>query len=398
MRLHQLANLERIQVEEELKEKKKLIKELKKILSSRKNILKVVKDEVEKIKDKYGDERRTEIVPQALGKFSQEDLIPKEQTIVMMTRDGYIKRLKPDTFKRQNRGGKGIIGLTSKEEDTVSRLLSASTHDNLLFFTSKGRVFQLKAYEIPQASRTAKGQAVVNFLQLGPEEEVNAVMKFGELAKFKFLVMVTKNGIIKKTATDAFENVRRSGLIAIKIKKDDALQWVRPSTGKDNIVLVSDNGQAIHFKESDIRAMGRSAAGVRGIRLKQEGKVVGMDTITEGEIKDQQLTVITKNGYGKKTDLKYYKVQKRGGSGVKTVRVTDKTGNVASGFTIDKNKDEESDLLIISEKGQVIRMHLKGINTLKRDTQGVRVMKFKAESDKIAGVTPLTQKEQPAQV
>lgn len=390
MKLQQLANLERLQVEEELAEKNKLIKELKKILSSHRNILAVVKEEITVLRDKYGDERKTEVIPQALGQFSQEDLIPKESTIVMMTRDGYIKRLKPDMFKQQNRGGKGIIGLTAKEEDMVNRVISTSTHDDLLFFTSRGRVFQLKAYEIPQASRTAKGQAVVNFLQLAPEEEVNAVMNVNDIAKFKYLMMVTTNGVIKKTDIHAFSNVRRSGLIAIKLKDNDQLFAVQPTTGKDEVMLVADNGQAVRFKEKVIREMGRSASGVRGIRLKGVSKVVGMDTVENGEATNKQLTVVMSNGYGKRSDLKHYKVQNRGGSGIKTANVTDKTGSITRGFVIDTKTDIDNDVLIMSQKGQVIRLPLKSISVLGRATQGVRVMKFKDPGDKVAGVTPLS--------
>lgn len=390
MKLQQLANLERLQVEEELAEKNKLIKELKKILSSRRNILAVVKEEITVLRDKYGDERKTEVIPQALGQFSQEDLIPKESTIVMMTRDGYIKRLKPDMFKQQNRGGKGIIGLTAKEEDMVNRVISTSTHDDLLFFTSRGRVFQLKAYEIPQASRTAKGQAVVNFLQLAPEEEVNAVMNVNDIAKYKYLMMVTTNGVIKKTDIQAFSNVRRSGLIAIKLKDNDQLFAVQPTTGKDEVMLVADNGQAVRFKEKVIREMGRSASGVRGIRLKGTSKVVGMDTVENGDATNKQLTVVMSNGYGKRSDLKHYKVQNRGGSGIKTANVTDKTGSITRGFVIDTKTDIDNDVLIMSQKGQVIRLPLKSISVLGRATQGVRVMKFKDPDDKVAGVTPLS--------
>ncbi len=390
MKLQQLANLERLQVEEELAEKNALIKELKKILSSRRNILAVVKEEITTLRDKYGDERKTDVIPQALGQFSQEDLIPKEATIVMMTRDGYIKRLKPDMFKQQNRGGKGIIGLTAKEEDMVNRVISTSTHDDLLFFTSRGRVFQLKAYEIPQASRTAKGQAVVNFLQLAPEEEVNAVMNVNDIAKYKYLMMVTTNGVIKKTDINAFSNVRRSGLIAIKLKDNDQLFAVQPTTGKDEVMLVADNGQAVRFKEKVIREMGRSASGVRGIRLKGKSKVVGMDTVENGEATNKQLTVVMSNGYGKRSDLKHYKVQNRGGSGIKTANVTDKTGSITRGFVIDTKTDIDNDVLIMSQKGQVIRLPLKSISVLGRATQGVRVMKFKDPGDKVAGVTPLS--------
>jgi DNA gyrase subunit A len=390
MKLQQLANLERLQVEEELAEKNKLIKELKKILSSRINILAVVKEEIIELCGKYGDERKTEVIPQALGQFSQEDLIPKESTIVMMTRDGYIKRLKPDMFKQQHRGGKGIIGLTAKEEDMVNRVISTSTHDDLLFFTSRGRVFQLKAYEIPQASRTAKGQAVVNFLQLAPEEEVNAVMNMNDIAKYKYLMMVTTNGVIKKTDINAFSNVRRSGLIAIKIKDNDQLFAVQPTGGNDDVVLVADNGQAVRFKEKVVREMGRSASGVRGIRLKGQAKVVGMDAVTNGEASGKQLAVVMSNGYGKRSDLKHFKVQNRGGSGIKTANVTDKTGSITRGFVVDTKTDIDNDILIMSQKGQVIRLPLKSISVLGRATQGVRVMKFKDAGDKVAGVTPLS--------
>ncbi len=390
MRLHQLANLERVQVENELKEKLAIIKDLKKILSTRKNILSVVKDEVNDILEKYGDERRTNVVAAPIGQFSQEDLIPKENTLIMMTRDGYIKRLTPDTFKQQRRGGKGVIGLTSKEEDSIHRLVLATTHDDLMFFTSRGRVFQLKSYEIPQASRTAKGQAMVNFLQLGPDEEVTTIMNVADMAKYKHIVMLTSAGVIKRTAIDAFSNVRRSGLIAIKLKGDDQLHWVKLSTGKDEIMLVADNGQAIRFKETDVREMGRNASGVRGIRLKDEGaKVVGMNIVPNGDPKHKQLVVVMGNGYGKRSALKHYKVQNRGGSGVKTAKITDKTGPIVRGFIMDTKQDIDTDILIISKKGQVIRLPLKTVSELGRATQGVRVMKFKQEGDVVGGVTAL---------
>lgn len=387
MKLQQLANLEQLQVEEELKEKQNLIKELKKILSQRHYILTVIKEELSTLKEQYQDERRTEIIPQAIGQFSQEDLIPKEPTVIMLTRDGYIKRLTPDTFKTQRRGGKGIVGLTAKEEDVVEQVLSTTTHSNLLFFTSRGRVFQLKAYEVPQASRTAKGQAVVNFLQLSPEEEVNAVLSLDSLTKDKFLVMVTRQGIIKKTEITAFNNVRRSGLIAITIKDQDQLQWVRPSSGKDHIMLVANDGQAIRFKESDIRAMGRSAAGVRGMRLRKGAQIVGMDMVEQGSDAQKELVVVMNHGYGKRTSVKQYKVQNRGGSGIKTVNITPKTGQICNSYVMDTSEDAKGDLLIMSIQGQVIRLPLNSIPSLGRATQGVRVMKFKKDKDAIAGVT-----------
>ncbi|MFA6475399.1 MAG: DNA gyrase subunit A [Patescibacteria group bacterium] len=390
MKLQQLANLERIQVEEELAEKKKLIKELKTILSTRKNILTVIKAEITELVEKYGDDRRTDIVRQAVGSFSQEDLIPKEAAIIMITRDGYIKRLAEDTFKQQHRGGKGIIGLTAKEEDSVEQLFSTNTHANILFFTSRGRVFQLRAYEIPAASRTSKGQAVVNFLQLGPEEKVTSALSCDDLkaSGTKFLVMVTTAGTMKKTKLDAFDNVRRSGLIAITLKGKDALEWVKPSTGNDQIILVTNNGQSIRFKESDVREMGRTAAGVRGMKLKSNDAVVGMDIVTQSALKNAELCVVMRHGYGKRTDLKSYKVQNRGGSGIKTAKITDKTGKIVLGFVVTEAQ-ATSDLLIISQQGQVIRLPLKSVPIISRDTQGVRLMRFKVQNDQVASVAHL---------
>ncbi|MBI2415554.1 MAG: DNA gyrase subunit A [Candidatus Kerfeldbacteria bacterium] len=389
MKLQQLANLERLAVEEELKEKQTIIKELKRILSNRKYILAIIRQEVIDLQHQYGDDRKTEIVASPVGQFTQEDLIPKEAAIVMLTRDGYIKRVAPDSFRQQHRGGKGIIGLTAKEADSVERMLTTNTHADLLFFTSRGRVFQLKAYEVPAASRTAKGQAVVNFLQLGPEETISALMGGEDLAKKKYLVMVTSNGVIKKTAITAFGNVRRSGLIAITLKNKDNLQWVRPSTGKDHIILVTQHGQAIRFKESDIREMGRTAAGVRGIRLRNKDQVVGMDMIFEAVDKDKQLVVVMRQGFGKRTDLKNYKVQHRGGSGIKTAKITEKTGPIVRTFVISPAA-LAYDLLIISKQGQVIRLLLKSISALGRDTQGVRLMRFKESNDQVASVDSIT--------
>jgi len=384
MKLQALANLERLRVEEELQEKKKLIKELQKILSSKKNILAVAKEELEEIRAEFDDDRRTQVVPNGIGEFSQEDLIPKEDTAVLITNDGYIKRIPPNTFKKQKRGGKGVIGLSTKEEDAVSDIFLTSTHADMLFFTSRGRVFRLKAYEVPQASRTSKGQAIVNFLELSSDEKLSAVLSVEDLSSYKYLVMVTRNGVIKKTALSDFKNIRRSGLIALKIKDGDQLMWVKPSSGKDDIVLVSEKGQAIRFTEDDIRSMGRTAAGVRGLKLKGEDAISGMGIVRDGN--DGQLFVIMENGYGKRTDISQYKIQRRGGSGIKTANITAKTGKIAQGFIIVKD-DEERDLVIISEKGQVIRLPLKSVNVLGRATQGVRLMRFKAAGDTVASVT-----------
>ena len=389
MRLHQLANMERARLEAELKEKRQIIKELEEILGSPKKILQVIKNELGEIKNKYGNERRTKIVSGAVDKFSQEDLIPKESTIVIITRDGYIKRLPPDTFKTQLRGGKGVIGLTTKEEDSVEMFFATNTHADILFFTTRGRVFQLKAYDIPAASRTAKGQALVNFLQTSSEEKVNAVVGFDTLEGYKYLVMVTRKGLIKKVDVADFASVRRSGLIAIKLKNGDVLEWVKPSSGKDEIVLTSRSGQAIRFKETDVRPMGRAASGVRGIRLKGTDEVVGMDVINAALVKDCLLLVVTTNGYGKRSSIGEYKVQSRGGSGIKTVNVTPKTGQLAGAMICRKTMDAETknDVIAISGKGQTIRIPLKSISILGRATQGVRVMALKEKDDRVSNVT-----------
>ncbi|KKQ26962.1 MAG: gyrase subunit A protein [Candidatus Magasanikbacteria bacterium GW2011_GWC2_37_14] len=389
MRLQQLANLERQKIEDELKEKRALIKELEAILSSTKRILEIIKNETKEIKEKFANERRTQIVAGGVKEFSVEDLVPNESTIIMTTRDGYIKRLPPDTFKTQGRGGKGVIGVTTKEEDIVDQLISTNTHDNILFFTTRGRVFQLRAYDIPQATRTAKGQAIVNFLQLAPNEKLSAILSVTDINKYKFLVMVTNKGTTKKTALTDFANVRHSGLIALKLKTDDMLEWVRPSTGKDEIMIVTAGGQAIRFKEANIRPMGRTASGVRGMRLKSNDYIVGMDVISPDLVKNKvlELLVVSENGLGKRTLINEYKVQGRGGSGIKTMNITPKTGKIISVDVI--NNTEEKDLMAISVNGQVIRIELKTVSTLGRATQGVRIMRFKEEGDKVASATLL---------
>lgn len=387
MRLQALANLERLKLEEELKEILDLIKKLKKILSTDKTVLAVVKEELEELGETFGDERRTRVFPNAVGEFSQEDLIPKEATIVMLTHDGYIKRLPPDTFKQQKRGGKGVIGLSAKEEDAVEQMFSTNTHSDLLFFTTRGRVFQLKGYEVPASSRTAKGQAVVNFLELGPGEKVSSILPYDDLTDYSYLFMVTRAGTVKKTSLDDFKNVRRSGLIAIKLKDDDQLQWVQPTSGKDDIMLATAKGQAIRFSEEDVRAMGRSAGGVRGIRIKGEDQVVGMDVVADGKpTPEEQLLVVMRNGYGKRTAIAEYKVQGRGGSGIKAANITPKTGEIAAAFIVSA-KLETEDIIIISNAGQVIRLPLKSVNILGRATQGVRLMRFKKAKDLVASVT-----------
>lgn len=386
MRLQTLAGLERKKIEDELKEKKKLISELEGILSSVKKILAIIKGEVTDIRDKYGDERRTQIVPQGIGQFNAEDLIPENNVIISITKSGYIKRQSPDTYRSQVRGGKGVIGQSLKEEDIIERVLSASTHDDIMFFTNKGRVLVTKAYEMPESSRTSKGQALVNFLQLGNGEVSTGVLALPKKSESKYLVMATRSGLIKKVAITEFAKVRKSGMIAIGLKGDDELRWVEPSSGNDEIMLSTEDGQAIRFKETDIRAMGRSAAGVTGMRLKKDDHIISMDIITkEMEGQNREVLVVTENGLGKKTPVKDYKVQKRAGSGIKTVKITPKTGKIVS-MAILSDSDADKDLLIISKQGQTIKTPLKTISTLGRATQGVKVMSLTG-GDTVASAT-----------
>ena len=385
MRLSTLAGLERKKIEDELKEKKLLIAELESILKSPKKILGLVRSESLMIKEKFGDERRTQVVRQPLGEFKVEDLIPDEQQIIVVTKSGYVKRLPPDTYRTQGRGGKGVIGVTTKEEDIVEHLITASTHDDILFFTNKGRVFQTKIYELPVGSRTAKGQALVNFLQLGAGEVSTAVLPRKKNQHAKYLLMATKEGTVKKTDMDEFEKVRRSGLIAINLKGSDELKWVHPTSGDDEIVLVTSDGQSIRFKEHDVRPMGRTASGVHGIRLKKEDEVICMDVVEKtADKKKLQLLVVSTLGLGKRTDLELYKVQGRGGGGIKTLNVTAKTGPVVGAYVIDAAS--EQDLVVISDKGQTLRTKLSSIPSLGRATQGVRVMRLDS-GDKIAGAS-----------
>jgi DNA gyrase subunit A len=389
MRLQSLANLEQLKVEIELKEKQKLIKELEAILKSVARIRGIVRDELKVLADKYGDDRKTAVIAHGVKEFSMEDLVPNEETMVMMTRDGYIKRLEPDTFKVQARGGKGVVGLTTKEEDTVEFMFTSLTHNDVLFFTTKGRVFQLKIYEIPQASRTAKGTPIVNFLQLIGGEQVSSVLPLDKAVFSQYLFFATAKGLVKKVELSAFSAVRRSGLIAVKIKDDDKLIWVKPTSGSDHVQLITAKGQAIRFKETDVRDMGRGAAGVHGIRLHKDDLVIGMGIAkTDKERKrNYQILTIMAHGFGKRTDLSSYKIQGRGGSGIKTAKVTDKTGDITNAFLVNADNMEGRDVIIISDHGQVIRTPFKSVSVLGRDTQGVRIMRFKEEGDKVAGVT-----------
>jgi DNA gyrase subunit A len=379
-KLSALAKLERKKIEEELKQIKELIKELTSILKSPEKIKAVIKNEIKEIKDKFGDERRTKVFTQKVGEIAEEDLIPQEETIITLTQGGYIKRINPSTYKIQKRGGKGIMGMKTLQEDIVEHFTSAQTHDSLFFFTDSGKVFQTVAYEIPEGTRVARGRGLLNFLEISSDEKVLSVLSFGKQDNeqgIKDLVMVTQNGIIKRTKLEEFKNVRKSGLIAINLRKDDLLKKAVKTNGENDIMLVTKKGQSIRFKEQDIREMGRPASGVRGINLKKEDKVVGMDIINKKE--EQFLLVVMENGYGKRTSLKEYKVQGRGGSGIKTANITSKTGELIFSKVI----TDEEDLIVISRKGQVIRTKISSIAKISRSTQGVRIMKL-TEGDKVA--------------
>ncbi len=391
-KLAALARLERKKIEDELKEIKVKIKDLTVILKSPQKIKEVVKKEIKEIKENFGDKRRTEVRVQRLGEIAEEDLIPKEETIITLTQGGYIKRINPKTYKIQKRGGKGILGMKTLQDDIVEHLLTGNTHDSLLFFTDSGKVFRTQVYEIPEGQRVARGRGLLNFLEISPQEKVLTLFPFGkqDVEKgIKYLVMATQDGIIKKTALTEFDNVRKSGLIAITLKKDDLLKKVCKSTGNDEVILVTKKGISIRFKEKDIREMGRPASGVKGINLKRGDKIVGMEIIQAAREKQQgakekeYLLVLTENGYGKRTDLKEYRLQGRGGAGIKTVNATPKTGELVASFIL---TGDEEDLIVISQKGQVIRTKISQIAKLSRSTQGVRIMKLE-EGDKVASAT-----------
>jgi len=386
-KLASLAKLEIKKIEDELRETDLKIKGLSAILKSPQKVKGVIERELIQLKENFGDERKTKVHPQKVGEIAEEDLIPKEETIITLTQGGYIKRISPRNYRIQKRGGKGILGVKTIGEDIVEHFISANTHDNLLFFTDSGKVFRIPVYEIPEGTRLAKGRGILNFLGIGNQEKILSLIPVEkeDITQRKYLVMVTKNGIIKKTALDEFENVRRTGLIAITLKKDDLLRKVAKSTGEDEVILVTKNGQTVRFKESQIREMGRPAAGVRGIRLKKGDEVIGMDIIkpiTNNLKSKTHLLVVTENGHGKRTDLREYRLQRRGGMGIKTAKTTLKTGNLVTSKVL----TDEEDLIIISQKGQVIRTKISQISKLSRATQGVRIMKLE-EGDKVASAT-----------
>lgn len=393
MQLRRLTGLEREAIENELKELLALIGRLEAILSDEAEILKIIKIELLEMKEKYGDERRTQIIGHELGKFSDEELIPDEDVVVLLTTENYIKRTLISDYRRQHRGGKGKKGMTTKELDVIDQLVTCTTHDWLLFFTNKGRVFRLKAYEVPAASLAAKGVAAVNLLQMQPEERITSLVKVGKDQQEEgYLFMATTHGTVKKTPLKDYSNIRTTGLITIKLDDGDELRWIKMSKGDDEIVISTALGQAIRFKESDARSMGRAARGVRGIRLRPNDRVVGMDLAQE----DRNLLVVSENGYGKLTKVTNFPTHKRGGVGIKAAVVSGKTGSLVTVQSLDPTASE---VLMISSKGQTIRVGLKDIPTLGRTTQGVRIMRLGATDTVVSiGLIPEQQEELEAEL
>ncbi len=386
MRLQKLAGLERKKIEDELAEIQKLIKELEAILKSKARMMKIVKDDLLEVAEKFGDDRRTKIVKGGVKQLSQEDLVPDDESVLVLTQGGYVKRTNPEEYRVQKRGGVGVVDLNTKEEDVVTTLLTTSAHSDLLFFTDKGKVYQSKMYEIPEGRRATKGKSIMNFLSMSQEETITSVLavRKDEWAGDWGLMMFTKYGVVKKSDASAFKDVRRSGLISITLKDDDSLIAAKFVGKGDELSLVTLDGQAIRFKESDVREMGRTAAGVTAMKLGKGDVVVSADVIKKGD-KNNEILIVTEHGYGKATPTKEYKVQKRGGSGIKTAKVTDKTGVIVCGIVLKEDERKEGELVIMSKKGQVIKLPLKDVPTLGRQTQGVRVMKMR-EGDAIASV------------
>ncbi|MBI5139703.1 DNA gyrase subunit A [Candidatus Nomurabacteria bacterium] len=385
MKLAKLAGLERQAVEDELKEKQKFISEMKELLASPKKILGVISKELKDIREKYTDERRTKIVKGGVKEISDEDLVPEKETVLVLTAGGYVKCTDPGEYRTQKRGGVGVVDLETKEEDFVTMLVSGSTHSDLLFFTNLGKVYQMKMYDIPEGRRATKGKSIMNFLALSGEEKVNSILAMPKGGNDgSSLMLVTKNGTAKKMASSSFKDVRRSGIISIRLDKDDQLISALITEKGDEVMVATNDGQSIRFKESDVREMGRTAGGVTGIKLKKNDEVIGVDVVKKDQ-KDGAFLTMSANGFGKKTSLKEYKVQKRGGSGIKTAKVTSKTGKIIVAKVL---SGVEEELIAMSKKGQVIRTALKDIPSLGRQTQGVTIMRLRA-GDGIASLACL---------
>ena len=386
MRLKTLSGLQREKIEEEYNELMKLIAHLREILGSETLVFQIIKEELLEVKEKYGDERLTKIVA-AEGEFNEEDLIKEEQMVVALTHFGYIKRMPIDTYKSQRRGGKGIAGMSTREEDFVKEIFTTSTHDTVLFFSNKGKLYRLRGYEIPEAGRTAKGTAIVNLLSLDSGEKITAIIPISNFDEGKYLLMATKNGLIKKTPLKEYDSSRKTGLLAINLKDEDELIDVRMTDGEDNIVLVTSKGMSITFDEKDVRPVGRSAQGVLGIRLDEEDFVIGMESVLAND-KKATLLAITENGFGKRTELDEYRVQNRGGRGVITYKITPKTGNIV-GIRI---ATEDEDVMLITNSGTIIRLKVSDISILGRATQGVTLMRTNGD-EKVVSIETIAPEE-----
>lgn len=387
MRLSALAALEVKKIEDEYNAILKFITECEAILADENKISSLIKKELIEVRDKFKSERKTKIFTEEIGKFRAEDLIPSEQVIVMLSKGNYIKRMPVSTYRSQIRGGKGVMGMETKEEDTIEHLLAANTHDDILFFTDRGRLFQAKVYDIPSASRISKGQALVNILQMSPDEKVTAVITLDAKREgLKYFVMATEKGVVKKTEIELYKNVRKTGILTIKLKPGDKLRWVKTTSGNDKIFMASSRGQSILYNETDIRPMGRTASGMRGIHLRGDDKVIGIDVIIPSLVEKGFVLVVTENGLGKRTLLSHFKMQLRGGMGIRVVAVTTRTGKAVAMHVV---YGEAVDVILATEQGQMIRMALNTIKILSRDTQGVTLVKLKTP-DKVASVTVVT--------
>ena len=384
MQLRRLAALERQKIEDELRMVKETIDYLEDLLSHGEKILDVINGELLKLREKYADPRRTKVYKGKVGEFSEEDLIPNEPTVITLTNTGYIKRQSLNTFHTQHRGGKGITGMNVKEEDGIFHIRSAQTHDNILFFTNRGKAYALKAYEIAESSRTSKGSAIVNLLNIEAGEKVESFVIYGKSVKDNYVFLTTRNGTVKKTHIKEFDNIRRNGMIAIKLDPGDELVWSNLTDGKSDVLIITKGGKAIKFKEDSVRPLGRATMGVRGIKIDSKDQVIGMDVITKGD--NPELFVIMENGLGKKTTVDQFPLQNRGGQGVKVAKVTDRTGQVVTAQIIPPNSEE---IIITSKKGQIVQLSISSIPKLSRDTQGVILMRFSHASDGIASATCL---------
>jgi DNA gyrase subunit A len=385
MRLQKLAGLERQKIEDELKELIILITDLKNILSNPSRITVIVKEQMLEVLEKYGDDRRTKVVATGAGDFKIEDLIADEESTLVLTKAGYLKRTSPDEFKAQKRGGKGVSGMDAKDDDVISEFITASTHSDILFFSTKGKAYRTKMYELPEGKRTTKGKFISNFLPLEEGEEISSVVALAKDQKESAdsLLLVTKNGVVKKSAAKDFFEVRANGLIAIKLKDSDVLMDARFISEEDNVILATQKGKAIHFKSNDLRQMGRVSGGVRGMKIGKDDAIISMSIVPVDQEGIASMIVLTKNGYGKKTPVKDFKIQNRGGTGIKAVKITDKTGNLV-GAKIIFNEHEE--VIAMSENSQVIRTSLDSVPMLGRDTQGVRIMRLNGDDHVISFV------------